>query len=318
MPQIFLPPDTYLLESLSKQSGLNYDALLKSEKHKRDHEGHEATDLSKVDKKKSHYDALRSHIMPPEFAAVQEKLLKGDKKDIDISKMLLEQMASGALSASLVSAAEGKKGKEDPKDVFEKLSKNSSEYIARALAAEDVAANLSMGHKRSHNEMANEPENLTLIQHENASKKIKESTASDLSTKSEMKASAPTHTGEMDLEDLIAPSTVIRTGMKPSEYDSSKISPPNSEKDLSKNVNPHEDAINLAGNDGHQSTAADPNNQVENENDVSDENAANDDANDDRRGGKKKGRKSSEDSSGGARRELRSNTGRQSTDTAPQ
>ncbi|KAG7311586.1 hypothetical protein JYU34_002634 [Plutella xylostella] len=318
MPQIFLPPDTYLLESLSKQSGLNYDALLKSEKHKRDHDGHEATDLSKVDKKKSHYDALRSHIMPPEFAAVQEKLLKGDKKDIDISKMLLEQMASGALSASLVSAAEGKKGKEDPKDVFEKLSKNSSEYIARALAAEDVAANLSMGHKRSHNEMANEPENLTLIQHENASKKIKESTASDLSTKSEMKASAPTHTGEMDLEDLIAPSTVIRTGMKPSEYDSSKISPPNSEKDLSKNVNPHEDAINLAGNDGHQSTAADPNNQVENENDVSDENAANDDANDDRRGGKKKGRKSSEDSSGGARRELRSNTGRQSTDTAPQ
>lgn len=322
-PQIFLPPDTYLLESLSKH---NYDALLKAEKHKHGHEGHEATDLSKVDKKKSHYDSLRSQI-PPEFAALQEKLLKGDKKDIDISKMLLEQMASGALSASLVSAAEGKKVKEnDNKDLFEKMSKSSSEYVAKALMSDDSATAIS-GHKRTHDEIANQPENLTLMQHDrNASKKIKEDVYSEKNTKPESKTNAPTHTGEMDLEDLIAPSTVIKTGVKASDFESNKKPLETVEKDdksqsSSKPINPldQETDVNLStenvGGGGDSST-----NKSDKECDLIDENVSGADvaANDSgRKGNKKKGRKCSEEgASAGPRRELRSSANRPSTDSA--
>lgn len=217
MPQIVLPPDTYLLESLSKQN-LNYENLLKAEKKFRE-DTHEATDLSRMDKRKTQYDAMRSNI-PPEFAAVQEKLLKGDKKDIDISKMLLEQMASGALSASLVSAAEGKKSKDtDLKDLAEKCFKGPSDYLARHLASE-ASTSGTLNLKRTHDELG-EPENLSLAassDHPPYSKKHK----------NEMPPS--TQTGEMDLEDLIAPSTVIKTGMNNKQCDLNKYSMPEAER----------------------------------------------------------------------------------------
>jgi chromodomain-helicase-DNA-binding protein 7 len=334
LPQILLPPDPYLLESLSKQS-LNYDAMLRSEKRSRDTENLEttATDLSKTDKKKTPFESLRSQV-PPEFAAVQEKLLKGDKKDIDISKMLLEQMASGALSASLVSSAEAKKAKDIEKDAYEKLSRSSSEYIARTLASEDNGSSLSLTHKRTHEEMTCEPENLALQASDlHASKKVKETNIMESNTNKEKHPEPPTNTGEMDLEDLIAPSTVIKTGMKPCDFDNSVSKTPTSEsitqstsntdreeKKQTKVPSPYTEESTLqSGNENallHENTG-NRSSDGENRENPMDESNIGDSSNDStRKGNKKKGRKSLDESTiSGPRRELRSSSGRQSTDT---
>lgn len=331
LPQILLPPDPYLLESLSKQS-LNYDSILRGDKRSRETENLEATatDLSKVDKKKSPFETLRSQV-PPEFAAVQEKLLKGDKKDIDISKMLLEQMASGALSASLVSSAEAKRAKDNEKDPYEKLSKSSSEYIARTLSSEDGNA-VSLAHKRTHEEMTNEPENLAIQTTElNLAKKIKES---DSISNIDTQVDHTGHTGEMDLEDLIAPSTVIKTGMKSSDFDSNpKVMPterssptlPSSmeREEISQPnlTNPYHDESQMqSGNNNSDSAECTKLDTESKSSDTSINDASNMgdlSANDSgRRGNRKKGRKSSEEMTlTGSRRELRSSSGRQSTET---
>ncbi|XP_047544601.1 chromodomain-helicase-DNA-binding protein 7 isoform X1 [Vanessa atalanta] len=316
LPQILLPPDPYLLESLSKQT-INYDTALKMDKRTRDTDTHEtiATDLSKADKKKLPYDPLRSQ-MPPEFAAVQEKLLKGDKKDIDISKMLLEQMASGALSASLVSSAEAKKTKDIDKDSYEKLGK-PPEYITR-MPSDDNGSTVTIAHKRTIEEINNEPENLAI---QSTPKKIKDNSLEVI--KNVEKQSDTTNTGEMDLEDLIAPLTVIKTGMKASDFDINRTTEPSSslivtnterEEKVQQNTcrerevqNDNENVQKLDGskieNDGKE--------------DVSDDVNTGDASSDGvRRVNKKKGRKSSEDSSFGPRRELRSSSGRQSTESS--
>ncbi|XP_053604849.1 chromodomain-helicase-DNA-binding protein 8 isoform X2 [Plodia interpunctella] len=329
LPQILLPPDPYLLESLSKQS-LNYESLLRAEKKVRENDGHEAaaTDLSKVDKKKTPFESLRAHV-PPEFAAVQEKLLKGDKKDIDISKMLLEQMASGALSASLVSSAEAKKAKESEKDAYEKLSKSSSEYIARTLSSEDASA--ITPHKRSHEEIC-EPENLAMQTNEtNPSKKVKES--SEKKSNVDKHLDPHSHTGEMDLEDLIAPSTVIKTGMKTvSDFDGSlknltttDNSPPSScnldreESSQSKLSNQFQDDPSVQTSHEQPVLSDSSNNraEIDTRDAVDDTNIAADMTSSDssRKGNKKKYRKSSEETTTCPRRELRSSAGRQSTET---
>ncbi|XP_028176738.1 chromodomain-helicase-DNA-binding protein 7 [Ostrinia furnacalis] len=327
LPQILLPPDPYLLESLSKQS-LNYESILRADKRSRDTECHEttATDLSKTDKKKLPFDTLRSQV-PPEFAAVQEKLLKGDKKDIDISKMLLEQMASGALSASLVSSAEAKKVKDAEKDAYEKLSKSSSEYIARTLSSEDGSSNVSLALKRSHDEMSCEPENLALQSPE--LKKVKESNSSENNSNKEKPPDPSPNTGEMDLEDLIAPSTVIKTGMKASDFENSKATSVDSassnvereEKLQVKLSDPYVEDPNVQLVSEHSQISECVSNKLDSENkDMIDEsNNSGDNSNSDhnRKGSRKKGRKSTDEAAAPCpRRELRSSAGRQSTETS--
>ncbi|CAG5021763.1 unnamed protein product [Parnassius apollo] len=324
LPQILLPPDPYLLETLSKQS-LNYDTALKADsKRTRDNDISEntATDLSKTDKKKGPYDALRSHV-PPEFAAVQEKLLKGDKKDIDISKMLLEQMASGALSASLVSSAEAKKNKDNEKELSDK-GKATAEYLAR-LSNDECVTNLTMAHKRTLEEINNEPENLAL---QSSAKKTKENPTSDIVTNVDKQSDHSAHTGEMDLEDLIAPSTVIKTGMKASDFEinkmcesSSQLLPVGAEKE----EKPHLKHIGTC-NDNNDIERCNDNLILDCTNNLTDADkkneAGNDESNSDvhsndsiRKGNRKKGRKSSEENFiSGPRRELRSSAGRLSTD----
>lgn len=329
MPQLHLPPDPYLLESLSKQA-MSYESLMRMDKRSRDNEAHEttATDLSKTDKKKLPYDALRSHV-PPEFAAVQEKLLKGDKKDIDISKMLLEQMASGALSASLVSSNEIKKAKDIEKDCYDKLSKNSVDYMSRTLSSDDGVSAISLAHKRTHEEITCEPENLALQPSEmNHAKKAKDS-SSDLILNVDKQAD---HSGEMDLEDLIAPSTVIKTGMKASDFDTNIPKMTSNDATLSLaigedkiqigSVSLHEDPANnvhVVQSNDESSLTVDLTNKNDSESKDSnvDENSISDFGNDaGRRGNRKKTRKSSEETTAACpRRELRSSSGRQSTDT---
>lgn len=335
MPQIHLPPDPYLLESLSKQA-LNYDALLRADKRGRDSDSHEttATDLSKSDKKKIPYDALRPQV-PPEFAAVQEKLLKGDKKDIDISKMLLEQMASGALSASLVSSNEIKKVKESDKDSYDKLNKTSSEYIARTLSSDDASSAISLTHKRTRDDMC-EPENLALSSSElNPAKKVKESSSETISNV-EKQTDHSSHTGEMDLEDLIAPSTVIKTGMKASDFDTNipKLGPldttsvaPGGPIERDENSSSGIPTIQLdeprdmhvQSNNELQTVDLTNKSETDNKDNLNqlDEPNGGDTSNEGgRKGGKKKARKSSEElTTPCPRRELRSSAGRHSTDT---
>lgn len=313
LPQILLPPDPYLLESLSKQT-LNYEAALKAEKRSREGDNQEAaaTDLSKADKKKLPFDPLRSQ-MPPEFAAVQEKLLKGDKKDIDISKMLLEQMASGALSASLVSSTEAKKSKELEKESYEKLGK-PPEYLSR-MPTDD--SSISIAHKRTLDEMSNEPENLAI---QSIPKKMKENSSEII--RNIDKRSDTTNTNEMDLEDLIAPSTVIKTGMKASDFEMNRAAesatslivsnPERDDKLHQRNSSPREKEPK---NDSENSKKSDSTNVDESREDNPDENVETSSTDGGRKGIRKKGRKSSEESSLGPRRELRSSAGRQSTES---
>lgn len=324
MSQMHMPPDPYLLESLSKQA-MSYESFMRMDKRARESEAHDitATDLSKTDKKKLPYDALRSHV-PPEFAAVQEKLLKGDKKDIDISKMLLEQMASGALSASLVSSNEIKKAKDIEKECYDKLSKNASDYMTRTLAADDGGSAISLAHKRSHDDMICEPENLAIQPTEmNPAKKIKDSNSDHVLNIANKQAD---NSGEMDLEDLIAPSTVIKTGMKASDFDTNipKITPnelvPSVGEDKTQIGTMREDLTsdvhtNLSNDEN--SLTVDLTNKNDSESKDIDESSMSDVGNDaGRRGNKKKTRKSTEDLSASCpRRELRSSAGRQSTDT---
>lgn len=322
MSQMHMTPDPYLIESLSKQA-MSYESLMRMDKRSRDSEVHEttATDLSKTDKKKLPYDALRSHV-PPEFAAVQEKLLKGDKKDIDISKMLLEQMASGALSASLVSSNEIKKVKDNEKDCYDKISKSSSDYLTRPLTADDRVSPISLAHKRSHEEMTCEPENLALQSTEiNPAKKSKDSSADHILNVNKQAE----HSGEMDLEDLIAPSTVIKTGMKASDFDTN-IPKINDTASLSgpivedKTQILREDSaidVHIMQSNDENSQTVDLTNKKDSESkDTNIDESSISDGNDaGRRGNRKKSRKSSEETTASCpRRELRSSAGRQSTD----
>lgn len=326
LPQIHLPPDPYLLESLSKQT-LNYDAIMRPDKRSRDSESHEttATDLSKTDKKKLPFDALRSQV-PPEFAAVQEKLLKGDKKDIDISKMLLEQMASGALSASLVSSAESKKAK-DEKEASDKINKSSSEYISRTMTPDDGASAMSLSHKRTHEEISNEPENLALQPTDlNPAKKLKES--SEKVSTIEKAPDHSGHTGEMDLEDLIAPLTVIKTGIK-GDFDATtiaKMTPTELTTSSTSNADREDKAQSKMSSSYHDESIQSNDNPLSDDCSVKLDSEMKDGSNEDgsnlgdseagRRCNKKKSRKSSEEMpSVCPRRELRSSSGRQSTDT---
>lgn len=324
LPQILLPQDPYLLETLSKQS-LNYDAALRAEAKQRardiDNSDNTATDLSKSDKKKIPYDSSRNYV-PPEFAAVQEKLLKGDKKDIDISKMLLEQMASGALSASLVSSAEAKKNKDNEKESCDK-NKSSADYLSR-LSNDDSITNLTLAHKRSLEELHNEPENLAL---QPSAKKSKDNTNSEILLNVDKQSHHSTHTGEMDLEDLIAPSTVIKTGMKASDFEINKLGDSSSQL-MSLNIDKEDkqfkhsnvgmDESGARGSDDNSlildctNIVTDTDKKLEVGNDENNSELPNDNT---KRGNRKKGRKSSEENStSGPRRELRSSAGRLSTD----
>ncbi|XP_050675614.1 chromodomain-helicase-DNA-binding protein 7-like [Leptidea sinapis] len=320
LPQILLPPDPYLLESISKQT-LNYDSGMKSDKRTRDSDLHEAaaTDLSKMDKKKIQY-SMQSQ-MPPEFAAVQEKLLKGDKKDIDISKMLLEQMASGALSASLVSSVETKKNRDEKE--YDKFMKQASEYMPRHTN-DDANVNISLGGtKRVIDETNIEPENLAM---QTASKRLKESKESSTSNRDKQQ-NTPTHTGEMDLEDLIAPSTVIKTGIKGSDYEMNRAM---------ESTHSHTSNNTLERNDTSQSRLTSPNQMMQYDDNSSlvvdcsnkfegdhkadslmDENGDSNNADNGRKASKKKTRKSSDENLTCPRRELRSSSTRQSFDSSP-
>lgn len=333
LSQLLLPPDTHLLESLSKQC-MSYDSVGKTDKRLRDIEMMDpsVTDLSKVDRKKSQSDVSRTQL-PPEFAAVQERLLKGDKRDIDISKMLLEQMASGALSASLVSSAESKKNPDpDGKELYEKQNKNTPDYTNRNIVSENLTIS---SHKRHHDDISNEPENL--VADMSMPKRVKEKDECKTPSSIHIEKQLPSHTsntGEMDLEDLIAPSTVIKTGVKPSidmENSSQKnkpISQPSIVLDGDGSDRTHIPYMmsgsksylegDLIQHDGTELDLSKEKPDIVRETNDGNENILSEETGDpneaSRRNAKKKGRKSTEEITwGGVRRELRSSTGKQST-----
>lgn len=181
--------------------------------------------------------------------------------------------------------------------------------------------------KRTHDEMSNEPENLALQATEiNSAKKVKETVPTEcMSTIDKQQDHA---TGEMDLEDLIAPSTVIKTGVKPSDFEKNipkpAVEPANVDKDVkspSKAISYHDEPMTQRGIENTHG-AEGGNNMIEEESKESgavDESCgAGDTSPNDggRRGNRKKGRKSSDEAvTTGPRRELRSSVGRSSTES---
>lgn len=319
LSQLLLPPDTHLLDSLSKQC-MSYEAAAKLDKRARDVEIMDAsiTDLSKIDRKKPHIDTSRSHL-PPEFAAVQERLLKGDKRDLDISKMLLEQMASGALSASLVTSVEAKKPPD--MEMYDKLSKNIIADYSGKVGSE------SIGYKRLREDIMHEPENLVMHTSDmNPSKKLKENDEREHIHKSGDKQSHShtSNTGEMDLEDLIAPSTVIKTGIKQTNELDSTAQKLKADHSNVYTFNEPSDKMAQAmsmtsfmeGEVGELDLSKDKSENQDYKDRTENDNASSEETGDPSEGlrRKKKGRKSTEDATwGGVRRELRSSTGRQSS-----
>lgn len=171
-----------------------------------------------------------------------------------------------------------------------------------------------MSHKRTIDEISNEPENLAL---QSSSKKVKESE----SMANIDKRPDPTHnTGEMDLEDLIAPSTVIKTGMKPSDFENrtetvaSHFAPEREEKAHQKLINPNQEADIHINKDKHKIDSL--NNLSENDGKDENDDCSGETSNNEnvRKVSRKKGRKSIEDTTVGPRRELRSSSGRPSTE----
>lgn len=191
LQQLLLPPDTHLLESLSKAANLEAMKQAKSDK--------------KDDKRKA-LESLRG-ILPTDFTSIEK--VKSKKDNIpgfsDFSKFL---EGSGMM----------KKTKEqEMKEALEQLSKANPEFLARALAEEQKSSVLKR--QREITPVVDLPENLS-TEEENQPKKFKENdekpvpqiTSPSIISTSETLSTA-------DVENLLPPSTVVKVTNSVSDTD---------------------------------------------------------------------------------------------------
>lgn len=179
LQNLILPPDTQLLESISKVAG-TLDASLK---HKKD------------DKQKT-LDSLRG-MLPTDFTNPEKfKNMKDLPSFADFNKLL---------EATQTNTTSSKKGRDqDMKDAIEKLSKNNAELLARAMA-DDQSRQIPKRQRELQNntespESANKEE-------ENA-KRFKESIEN---APVPQVSSSAIPTGDVDIEALLPPSTVVKS-----------------------------------------------------------------------------------------------------------
>lgn len=205
LQQLLLPPDTQILENISKAASL--DVSLKQ---------------SKSDKKEDKRKALESlrGMLPTDFSSSVKDKKTGIPGLADFTKLLEAQ----------VSHSTSKKTQElQMKEALEQFTKTNAELMAKALA-EEQAKLMSGKRSREINEFsekqAEEEEQLP------PSKKIKESqekspVATPAATPSPMPSIHPVNEQEgVDIETLLPPSTVVKSSsMSPEKVEVKEKSP---------------------------------------------------------------------------------------------
>lgn len=176
--QLLLPPDTHLLESISKVAG-TLDASFKQGKS------------DKKDEKRKALESLRG-MLPSDFTNPEKKSKKDTCGFADFSKFL-EATGAGTSKRSR---------DQEMKDAIEQLSKSNAEFLARAMAEEQQHQKTSM--KRQRESIPRElPENNP--QAEEPSKKLKEPIEPAASI-----TVTPIVDAGVDIETLLPPSTVVK------------------------------------------------------------------------------------------------------------
>lgn len=179
LQQLLLPPDSHLLESLSKAA--NLESSLKQPKS------------DKKDDKRKALESLRG-MLPSDFTSVEK--VKNKKESLpglsDFSKFL---EGSGMM----------KKSKEqEMKEALEQLSKANPEFLARAIVEEQKSSSLKRPREAAPIDL---PENFSADE-ENLAKKIKETTEKP-AYKGNTSSGSECPTG-IDIESLLPPSTVVK------------------------------------------------------------------------------------------------------------
>ncbi|XP_025832998.1 chromodomain-helicase-DNA-binding protein 7 isoform X3 [Agrilus planipennis] len=216
---LLLPPDTQLLESISKVAG-NLDASIKQQMK-----------LDRRDEKQKAFDNQQKTLehlrgmLPTDFMMAPDKL-KG-MKDIptfaDFSKFLeVSQHLSGGPSMAAAVVPSKKSREQEMKEALEKLSKNNSELLARTVPDEQQRLMPSSSNKRQRESVPKEvPENLSYSKEDdlNPSKRLKESrdretpnlpTMVAVSSASSTLLPPTTMATAVDIETLLPPSTVVK------------------------------------------------------------------------------------------------------------
>lgn len=198
LQQLLLPPDTHLLESISKVAG-SLDASLKYKK----------------DDKRKTLESLRG-MLPTDFSCVKDK------------KMLSPGLAD--FGKLLESAASTSKKSQDQqiKETIEQLSKNNADFMARAFA--------ETSGKRSRESVSSDCS--TAVEEEAPAKRLKESqesspppptstTPTTTTTITTPVVTTPTTLEQgVDIETLLPPSTVVKTTTPPVENSEENEKPP--------------------------------------------------------------------------------------------
>lgn len=225
LQQLLLPHDTHLLETLSRATSLEAaQAALRNatEKHQRSESRNQSDQLKLEKEKRKIFEQITRSTLPAaasDFVAAHERMNKTSKRDdkkpldssVDISKALLAEMAASAMAASTGSSKRSRE--QEMKEALEHLSKTSAELIARSLAADEQQRPPS-AHKRPRDTPTKEQE-ITNVPDELPIKRLRETTIEKVAPASDSQSAAnaaPQNTNEMDIEDLIAPSTVVKGG----------------------------------------------------------------------------------------------------------
>lgn len=199
--QLLLPPDTHLLESISKAAGLDAASFKQSKSDKKD------------DKRKA-LESLRG-MLPTDFTNFDKK---GKKDNIpgfaDFSKLL---------EASAVASTSKKPREQEMKEALEQLSKTNAEFLARAMAEEQQHQQQQLINqqlkattaKRQRESLSREILESPTACEETPAKKLKESIleTSIISMPAPIATIPTLEVGGTDFETLLPPSTVVKAGM---------------------------------------------------------------------------------------------------------
>lgn len=224
--QLLLPPDTHLLESISKVAG-SLDASFKQGKGE------------KKDDKRKALESLRG-MLPAEFANLDKK---GKGKDnipgfADFSKLL---------EASAASTSK-KTREQEMKEAIEHLNKTNAEFLARAMVEEQHQQQQQQQQhqqppqqktsvKRQRESVPKDiPETPPPVDEVRPSKKLKDTTDT-VNISAPITPTASIETAGIDIETLLPPSTVVKTnleseGGKEKEKSVETTSPVNPENQL--------------------------------------------------------------------------------------
>lgn len=208
LQQLLLPPDTHLLESISKVAG-SLDASLKYKK----------------DDKRKALESLRG-MLPTDFSCAKDK------------KMLSPGLADFGKLLEGTASCSKKSQEQQMKEAIEQLSKNNADFMARAFAEEQVKTS---GGKRSRESISSDrTDSSAAVEEDNPAKRPKESHES-----AQASPNAITEQG-VDIETLLPPSTVVKSATPPADCEQNQEKPLEGESEKPSETEPEQTTQNQA------------------------------------------------------------------------